>query len=96
MSLPSKLTSYLLAGRPVVAAVHLLGGTAREVEHSGAGSVIESGRPELLLQEVVALGADPLAATARGDLGREYAERVLASHTSLESLSSALSYHARG
>ena len=90
MSLPSKLTSYLVAGRPVVAAVSPLGGTALEVERSGAGSVIESGRPDLLLREVAAIGADPLAATARGDLGREYAERVLSARTSLERFSAAL------
>lgn len=90
MSLPSKLTSYLVAGRPIVAAVSSLGGTAREVEQTGAGSVIESGRPDLLLQEVVALGADPLAAAALGAHGRDYAERVLSSKASLESLSAAL------
>jgi colanic acid biosynthesis glycosyl transferase WcaI len=89
MSLPSKLTSYLMAGRPVLAAVSPLGGTACEVEQTGAGSVIESGRPDLLLQEVVALGADPLAATARGLLGRDYAKRVLSGLTSLEALSAA-------
>lgn len=90
MSLPSKLTSYLVAGRPVVAAVSQLGGTAREVEQSGAGVVVESGRPDLLLHEVLALGADPSAATARGGLGRDYAERMLSSQASLERLSAAL------
>ena len=90
MSLPSKLTSYLMAARPVVAAVSPLGGTAREVEQTGAGSVIESGRPDLLLQEVAAIGANPIAATARGALGREYAERVLSSRASLERLSDVL------
>jgi colanic acid biosynthesis glycosyl transferase WcaI len=90
MSLPSKLTSYLLAARPVVAAVSPGGGTACEVEQTGAGSVIESGRPDLLLQEVVALGADPLAAAALGAHGREYAEQVMSSKASLESLSAAL------
>jgi glycosyltransferase involved in cell wall biosynthesis len=89
MSLPSKLTSYLVAGRPVVAAVSALGGTAREVEQTGAGSVIQSGRPDLLLQEVEALGADP-EATARGALGRAYAERVLSGKASLQGLSEAL------
>lgn len=90
MSLPSKLTSYLVAGRPVIAAVSPLGGTAREVEQTGAGLVIASGRPDLLLNGVLALGADPLAATARGAHGREYAERVLSGRSSLEALSAAL------
>ena len=94
MSLPSKLTSYLLAARPVVAAVSSLGGTAHEVEQTRAGLVIESGRPDLLLQEVLALGSDPLAATARGSLGREYAERVLSSQGSLSGLSAVLNVRA--
>jgi len=91
MSLPSKLTSYLVAGRPVVAAVSLVGGTALEIEQTGAGSVIQSGRPDLLLQEVLALGADPHGATARGARGCEYATRVLSSRSSLKRLSAALS-----
>lgn len=95
MSLPSKLTSYLVSGRPVVAAVSSLGGTATEVEQTGAGSVIESGRPDLLLHEVLALGADPLAATARGALGRAYAKRVLSRQESLERLSTALGANAK-
>jgi glycosyltransferase involved in cell wall biosynthesis len=90
MSLPSKLTSYLVAARPVVAAVSPLGGTAREVEQTGAGIAIKSGRPDRLLQAVVALGTDHVAATARGALGREYAERVLSGRVSLERLSAAL------
>lgn len=43
MSLPSKLTSYFAAGRPVVAVVHRDSVTAREVRASGAGVVVEHG-----------------------------------------------------
>ena len=42
MSLPSKLTSYLAAGRPIVAAVPPAGASARRDQRSGAGS---SSRP---------------------------------------------------
>jgi len=90
MSLPSKLTSYLLAGRPVVAAVSPLGGTAREVEQTGAGSVIPSGRPDLLLQAVESLGSDSVVGAELGALGRKYAERVLSGKASLEAISAAL------
>ena len=48
MSLPSKLTSYFAAGRPIVAAVLPGGGSAREVERSGAGLVVPAGEPERL------------------------------------------------
>ena len=37
MSLPGKLTSYVTAGKPIVAAVASGGATAAEVERSGAG-----------------------------------------------------------
>ena len=40
MSLPSKLTAYYAAGRPIVAAVGVDGGSAAEVERSGAGIVV--------------------------------------------------------
>ncbi|MEO7987787.1 MAG: glycosyltransferase, partial [Gemmatimonadales bacterium] len=49
MSLPSKLTSYLSAGRPIVAAVAPGGATAQEVERSGAGIVAPAGDSEQLL-----------------------------------------------
>jgi len=40
MSLPSKLTSYFTAGRPVVAAVNPNGATAQEIDRASAGKVI--------------------------------------------------------
>lgn len=48
MSLPSKLTSYLAVGRPVVASVHQDSETARAIEELGGGVVVQADRPELL------------------------------------------------
>ena len=45
MSVPSKLTSYFAAGRPVVASVAAEGGTAQEVRRSGAGRARAAGGP---------------------------------------------------
>lgn len=56
MSLPSKLTSYFNAGRPVVAAVPAAGGTAREVQRSGGGVVVPPEDPDALHAAVARLG----------------------------------------
>ncbi len=58
MSLPSKLTSYFAAGRPILAAVPQDGGSAAEVERSGAGLVVPAGDPELLLEGLARLRSD--------------------------------------
>lgn len=63
MSLPSKLTSYLAVGRPVVAAVHSDSETAVAVRESGGGAVVEPDQPETLVTHlrVIASGNDYLA-----------------------------------
>ena len=77
MSLPSKLTSYFSAGRPVVAATHRHGATAAEVTKSRAGLVVEPGRPEALLSEVRMLLDSPALAAQLGHNGRQYAREHL-------------------
>ncbi|WP_246212750.1 glycosyltransferase family 4 protein [Streptomyces abyssomicinicus] len=69
MSVPSKLTSYFAAGRPVVASVADGGGTAEEVRRSGAGVLVEPEEPAALLEAVRKLAADPAAADALGAQG---------------------------
>ncbi|HEY9437562.1 MAG TPA: glycosyltransferase, partial [Streptomyces sp.] len=48
MSVPSKLTSYFVSGRPVVASVADGGGTADEVRRSGAGVLVAPEDPAAL------------------------------------------------
>src|SRR5882757_1804040 len=67
MSIPSKLTSYFAAGRPVLAAVAPGGGTAAEIERSGAGVVVAPEDPAALLDAALALRDRP---DTRADLGR--------------------------
>jgi colanic acid biosynthesis glycosyl transferase WcaI len=43
MSLPSKLTSYLVAGQPILAAVNDEGATAQELRRLGLGNVVGAG-----------------------------------------------------
>lgn len=77
MSVPSKLTSYFDAGRPVVAATDPGGITANEIAASGGGIVVPAGQPELLLDAVLAIGADPERASELGLNGLRYRQQVL-------------------
>jgi glycosyltransferase involved in cell wall biosynthesis len=76
MSLPSKLTSYFVAGRPVIAAV-AEGATAAEIRRAGAGLVVPAEQPEALLAALDDLRADPALAEQLGAAGRAYADTVL-------------------
>jgi glycosyltransferase involved in cell wall biosynthesis len=78
MSVPSKLTSYFAAGRPVVASVTDGGGTAWEVRRSGAGVLVPPEDPAALLTAVRDLAADPVAAARLGAAG----PRHVAAHLS--------------
>jgi glycosyltransferase involved in cell wall biosynthesis len=80
MSVPSKLTSYFAAGRPVVAAVAAEGGAAREVARSGAGVLVAPEDPEALVAAVRKLAGDPALADALGAEG----PRHVAAHLSRE------------
>jgi colanic acid biosynthesis glycosyl transferase WcaI len=77
MSLPSKLTSYFAAGRPIVAAVPDGGSTAAEVRRSGAGVVVPVGDPGSLNEAVANLQADTARAEILGQSGRHYASTTL-------------------
>ena len=77
MSLPSKLTSYFAAGRPVVAAASAASETAHEIHAAGAGLVVPPGQPEALRDAIFELRADPERARRLGASGKEYAETTL-------------------
>jgi glycosyltransferase involved in cell wall biosynthesis len=77
MSLPSKLTSYFAAGRPVVAAASDDSETAREIGAARAGVVVAPDEPERFRDAILALESDPATAAELGVSGRRYAERVL-------------------
>ncbi|MEU2607620.1 glycosyltransferase family 4 protein [Streptomyces albus] len=73
MSVPSKLTSYFAAGRPVVGSVADGGGTAGELRRSAAGVLVPPEDPAALAAALRALAADPDRAAALGAAGRAYA-----------------------
>jgi glycosyltransferase involved in cell wall biosynthesis len=83
MSVPSKLTSYFVSGRPVVASVADEGGTAQEVRRSGAGILVAPEDPGALLAAVRKLVEGPAEAAAMGARGPEYVARHLSREAGL-------------
>jgi colanic acid biosynthesis glycosyl transferase WcaI len=85
MAAPSKLTSYFRSGKPVLAATHEAGVTAREIVASGAGVRVPADRPDLLLAEAIRLGTDHVLAARFGAAGRRYCAELLSETTALDS-----------
>ena len=77
MAVPSKLTSYFNAARPVIGATDPTGLTAGEIEAAGGGRVVLAGDPQALLDAALALGADPALARSLGENGFRYRTDVL-------------------
>lgn len=78
VSVPSKLMTYLLAGRPVLAVAVPGSALASAVESSGAGWVIEPGAPEGLAGRIREIAALELGERVRrGEAGRAFARREL-------------------
>lgn len=84
MSVPSKLTTYFWAGRPVLAAVDPRGATAHEIAASGGGIVVAPGQPDALLNAARELASDPTRRTALGESGRRYATDVLSREAAVD------------
>lgn len=84
MAVPSKLTSYFDAGRPVVAATDASGTTASEIAAAGAGLVVPAGEPRALLDAIIKLNADAEASAQFGQSGRRYREEVLDEEFAIE------------
>ncbi|BBX17981.1 glycosyltransferase WbuB [Mycolicibacterium duvalii] len=84
MAVPSKLTSYFDAGRPIVAATAAEGITASEVLAADAGIVVRAGAPDELVDAVLAVTADAKAAEQFGRNGRRYRESVLDEDAAVE------------
>ncbi|MEZ0342892.1 WcaI family glycosyltransferase [Mycobacterium sp. pV006] len=77
MAVPSKLTSYFVSGRPVVAATDPGSATACEIQLSGGGILVPPGDPEALLSTVQTIGSDEEIAQRLGASGRTYARETL-------------------
>jgi GT2 family glycosyltransferase/glycosyltransferase involved in cell wall biosynthesis len=84
MSLASKLTSYFMAARPVIAAVAARSETARELERAGAGVLVPPDDPRALAESIIRLKVGRGHAEKLGMRGRSYAEEHLSNSKVLE------------
>ena len=75
MSLPSKLTSYLLSGRPVIAAVPRNGATWNFLQ--GIAELVEAGNPTLLAQAIKELSENKDKRDILAYRGQEFARKNL-------------------
>jgi glycosyltransferase involved in cell wall biosynthesis len=73
-SVPSKVLSYLCAGRPILAAIPPENLAARTIEKAGAGIVVPSTDEESFLVAAKQLRVDDDLRTAAGRQARGYAE----------------------
>lgn len=73
-SVPSKILSYLCAGRPIVLAAPQENLAARIVIESGAGTVVEPEDAEGFAAAALQFAGDPAAAASAGRAARRYAE----------------------
>lgn len=86
-AVPSKLTSYLASGTPVIAAVRPGSVTESEVLASGGGICVPAGSPDDLLSAVLGLSTDPEARADLGARGLAYCTSVLSEETAMRSYS---------
>jgi glycosyltransferase involved in cell wall biosynthesis len=70
---PSKVLSYLCAGRPLLLSVPRINLAARIVTREGAGIVVDPGDSERFLEGAEALMSDPARAAELGARARRYA-----------------------
>ena len=83
MSLPSKLTSYFAAGRPVVTAASEESETADEMDAAGAGIVVPPDDPAAMRDAIYALKEEPERARRCATSAKAYAESTLSSSAAL-------------
>lgn len=86
-AVPSKLTSYFVQGKPVVAATESDSATAAEVTAAGAGPVVQPGRPQQLLDAVEAVAAEDGMGAAYGQSAQRFAAANLTASSAVRRLS---------
>jgi colanic acid biosynthesis glycosyl transferase WcaI len=83
MSVPSKLTTYFAAGRPVVAATDSRSAAAQLIAKSGAGIVTPPGDASALHAAIIRIAESPAFASALSQNGRRFADEHLKAAVSL-------------
>jgi colanic acid biosynthesis glycosyl transferase WcaI len=83
MAVPSKLTTYFMTGKPVVAATEQSSAAAAEVRAAGAGVVVAPGDPRALLDAVLRIGRDSSGAARFGEAGKRFSRSILDSGSAI-------------
>lgn len=83
MCVPSKLTSYFAAGRPVLAATNSRSAAAFEIDTSGAGTIVEPGDPAALVEALQFLVGLP-SLDKLGQHGQAYSRDKLSEKVALD------------
>lgn len=84
MAVPSKLTSYFNAGRPVLAATDTRGITAGEIMSVRAGVVVKAGDPRAMVDAAMSLRADSAGSAVFGANGLRYRRDVLGEDAAID------------
>lgn len=77
MAVPSKLTTYFMTGKPVVAATDQSSAAAGEVLAAGAGVIVAPADPRALLDATLTIGSNKSAAKHFGEAGKRYSRDML-------------------
>lgn len=88
MCVPSKLTTYLATGQPIVAATPQGSVTHEEIRSTGAGVRAPAGDPRALLDTVLALADSPEQRRLLGQRGKIFHETVLDATTAVANFDS--------
>lgn len=80
---PSKLLSYMAAGRPVIAAVNAKSVAADAVREAACGLLVEPERPRLLVEACESLRRSDSVRRAAGERGRRFAVEHFSRQSSL-------------
>jgi colanic acid biosynthesis glycosyl transferase WcaI len=89
-SVPSKLISYMAAGRAVICAAPAHTAVAEIVSESGAGFVTEPGNPGALAQAICYLAEHPAETASMGREARSYFEQHFTLNRAYEQFSKLL------
>jgi colanic acid biosynthesis glycosyl transferase WcaI len=82
--IPSKLLTYMAAGRPVLAAVSDKSETARYVQRANCGLIIHPEDPKALVEAALSLRMDPGLQSELGASGRAYVQQHFAKEKVLQ------------
>jgi colanic acid biosynthesis glycosyl transferase WcaI len=97
LSMPSKLISYMMSGRPVLATARRESDLAKIVNEAGCGWLVEPGDSEALAQHLDTIAAmERTELTRMGSLGRQYALTHFSPEACLPKLVAIIENAARG